>query len=221
MTAEEVGTAISVWVSFTDDAGNPEAATSPPTEAVAPRPPLTAQFLGTPASHDGQSEFIFELRFSESPRQGFSYETLRDHAFTVTGGEVVRARRLEKDQNVRWEIHVRPDSNAAATIVLPATTACGAEGAICTEDGRMLSSSLELNVEGPDGQVRTRVPDPTSPARWTAEAPRQVPIPEQDRRIRLGCGLSPREEPAMTRAEWGEKVMERGSAGRQERSRRG
>ena len=151
LTAEEVGTAISVWVSFTDDAGNPEAATSPPTEAVAPRPPLTAQFLGTPASHDGQSEFIFELRFSETPRRGFSYKTLRDHAFTVAGGEVIRARRLEKDKNARWEIHVRPDSNAAATIVLPATTACGAEGAICTEDGRMLSSSLELIVEGPDG----------------------------------------------------------------------
>ena len=151
LTAEEVGTAISVWVNFTDDAGNPEAATSPPTEAVAPRPPLTAQFLDTPASHDGQSEFTFELRFSEAPKKGFSYKTLRDHALTVAGGEVIRARRLEKDKNARWEIHVRPDSNAAATIVLPATTACGAQGAICTEDGRMLSSSLELIVEGPDG----------------------------------------------------------------------
>ena len=30
LTADEVGTAISVWVSFTDDAGNPEAVTSAP-----------------------------------------------------------------------------------------------------------------------------------------------------------------------------------------------
>ena len=95
LTAEEVGTAISVWVSFTDDAGNPEAVASALTEAVAPRPPLTAQFLDTPGSHDGQNAMIFELRFSESPRRGFSYKTLLDHAFTVTGGEVVKARRLE------------------------------------------------------------------------------------------------------------------------------
>ena len=117
LTADEVGTAISVWVSFTDDAGNPEAVPSAPTEAVAPKPPLTAQFLDTPGSHDGQSEFTFELRLSETPRRGFSYKNLRDHAFTVTGGEVVRARRLEPGKNVRWEIHVRPDSNAAVTIV--------------------------------------------------------------------------------------------------------
>ena len=151
LTADEVGAAISVWVSFTDDAGNPEAVTSAPTEAVAPKPPLTAQFLDTPGSHDGQSEFTFELRFSETPRRGFSYETLRDHAFTVTGGEVVRARRLEPGKNVRWEIHVRPDSNAAVTIVLPATTDCEADGAICTGDGRPLSERVELTVSGPNG----------------------------------------------------------------------
>ena len=151
LTADEVGAAISVWVSFTDDAGNPEAVTSVPTEAVAPKPPLTAQFLDTPGSHDGQSEFTFELRFSETPRRGFSYETLRDHALTVTGGEVVRARRLEPGKNVRWEIHVGPDSNAAVTIVLPATTNCEAEGAICTGDGRPLSERVELTVSGPNG----------------------------------------------------------------------
>ena len=69
----------------------------------------------------------------------------------MTGGEVVRARRLEPGKNVRWEIHVRPDSNAAVTIVLPATTDCEAEGAICTGDGRPLSERVELTVSGPNG----------------------------------------------------------------------
>ena len=69
----------------------------------------------------------------------------------MTGGEVVRARRLEPGKNVRWEIHVRPDSNAAATIVLPATTDREAEGAICTGDGRPLSERVELTVSGPNG----------------------------------------------------------------------
>ena len=151
LTADEVGAAISVSVSFTDDGGNPESLTSAPTEAVAAKPPLTAQFLDTPGSHDGQGAFTFELRFSETPRRGFTYETLRDHALTVTGGEVVRARRLEPGKNVRWEIHVGPDSNAAVTIVLTATTDCEAEGAICTGDGRPLSERVELTVSGPNG----------------------------------------------------------------------
>ena len=52
------------------------------TQAAAP---LTASAHGVPAAHDGSATFTFELRFSETPRRGFSYKTLRDHAFTVTG----------------------------------------------------------------------------------------------------------------------------------------
>ena len=110
---------------------------------------LTASAHGVPDTHDGLSTFTIELRFSETPRKGFSYKTLRDNAFTVTGGEVVKARRLEKGKNVRWEIHVTPDGNGTVTIVLPATTDCTAQGAICTQDGRMLSNGLELTVSGP------------------------------------------------------------------------
>ena len=112
---------------------------------------LTATTHDLPASHDGSTIFTFELRFSETPGKGFSYKTLRDNAFTVTGGEVVKARRLEKGRNVRWEISVRPDGNGAVTTVLPATTDCTAQGAICTQDGRMLSNRLEITVPGPGG----------------------------------------------------------------------
>ena len=52
---------------------------------------------------------------------------------------------------MRWEIHIRPTYNADVTIVLPVTTDCSAQGAVCTEDGRMLSSRLELRVPGPGG----------------------------------------------------------------------
>ena len=62
---------------------------------------------------------------------------------------MVRAKRLEKDENVRWEVHVRPNSSADVTITLPATTDCNAQGAVCTEDGTMLSSRLELTIAGP------------------------------------------------------------------------
>ena len=121
------------------------------TNETAPAAPLTASVHDAPESHNGTDAFTFELLFSETPRRGFSYKTLRDHAFTVTGGEVVRARRLEPGKNVRWEITVRPDSNNAVTIVLPVTDDCDADGAICTENDRMLSERVELTVTGPEG----------------------------------------------------------------------
>ena len=147
LTSGEQGKTIKVTVTFTDDAGNEESLVSDATGAVTQT--LTATIHDAPDSHDGQSKFTFELRFSEE--FGLSYKTLRDHAFTVTGGEVVKARRLEKDENARWEIHVRPSGDGTVTIVLPATTDCDAQGAVCTKDGRKLSGRLELTVSGPGG----------------------------------------------------------------------
>ena len=143
----DVGKVIKVRVTFTDDAGNGESVTSQATAAVTQ--PLTAIIHGAPDSHDGWKKFTFELRFSDELKQSFSFKTLRDHAFTVTGGKVVRAKRLEKAENVRWEIHVRLSGDGTVTIVLSATTDCDAQGAVCTEDGRMLSNRLELTVSGP------------------------------------------------------------------------
>ena len=143
------GKAISVTVSFTDDGGNEESLTSAASAAVegAPLTPLTALIENAAASHDGESVFTFELRFSEE--FGLSYKTLRDHAFTVTGGTVKKAQRLEQGSNIGWRITVRPNSDGAVTIILPITEDCEAQGAICTEDGRMLSHRLELTVSGP------------------------------------------------------------------------
>ena len=141
------GKTIKVRVTFTDDAGNQESLTSAATGTVAPRPPLTASFESTPTAHDGQSAFIFQLRFSEE--FGISYRTLRDHAFTVTGGTVAKARRLTQGSNLGWEVHVEPSSNGNVTVVLPITTDCDAQGAICTGDGRKLSNRLEFTVSGP------------------------------------------------------------------------
>ena len=180
VTGDDEGKPIQVRVTFTDDAGNAESLTSyaklsappliipdeePPPESTATREareaqgaqeaaetPLTAAIHDAPESHDGQEDFTFELRFSEEPKEGFSYVTLRDHAFTVTGGEVVGARQLDGDSatpNTRWEITVSPDSNANVTVELPATEDCDTQGAICTDDGRALSSPLEFTVKGP------------------------------------------------------------------------
>ena len=118
--------------------------------AAAP-PLLTASIHDEPSSHDGQSEFTFELQFSEEPKSGFSYKTMRDHAFTVTGGSVDGARRLVSGSNIEWQIKIRPTSNGDVTIVLPITEDCTADGAVCTGDGRPLSNRLEITVSGPGG----------------------------------------------------------------------
>ena len=112
-------------------------------------PPLTASFESVPTSHNGSGEFRFRIAFSEEPKSGFSYTTMRDHAFTVTGGKVTGARRLVKGKNLRWEIVVSPDSNGDVTITLPATTDCDAQGAICADGDKKLSNRLELTVSGP------------------------------------------------------------------------
>ena len=147
----DIGKAIrSVAVSFTDDQSNDETLTSAAASAAveaAPLPPLTALIENAAASHDGESVFTFELRFSEE--FGLSYKTLRDHAFTVTGGTVKKAQRLEQGSNIGWRITVRPNSDGQVTITLPITEDCDAQGAICTKDGRMLSHRLELTVSGP------------------------------------------------------------------------
>ena len=149
--AADVGKTIMVRVSFADNRGNSETLTSAATGPVeeTPQEPLTASAHGVPQSHDGENVFTFELRFSEELKSGFSFKTLKFHAFTVTGGEITRAKRLDGSGNLRWTIHVQPDGNGDVTLVLPVTADCDAEHAICTGDGRPLSNRLELTVSGP------------------------------------------------------------------------
>ena len=142
------GQTIQVRVSFRDDADNDETLTSAATAAVTAKPtPLTVGLVFPVASHHGASNvFTFDIRFSEEIP--LSYKTLKFHAFTVTGGSILKAQRMNKPSNIKWRIMVRPDSSEDVTIVLPATTDCEAQGAICTEDGRKLSNRLEFTVSG-------------------------------------------------------------------------
>ena len=112
--------------------------------------PLTVSFSNVPDSHDGSTEFTFDLSFSEN--FPLSYVTLRDHAFTKDAqneDHVVAAQRKVPGSNQTWTITVQPAGNGAITITLPATTDCTVSGAICTGDGRMLSNSTSVSVAGP------------------------------------------------------------------------
>ena len=143
---------IKVEVSFTDDDNNQETLTSAATGTVAAATvPLTVSLENKPTSHDGSDDFSFDVRFSEE--FDLSYETLKLHAFNVSGGSVQKAQRLQKEaeSNTGWKITVRPGGNGDVTVELPITTGCSTTGTICTGDGRMLSNGLEFTVSGPGG----------------------------------------------------------------------
>ena len=112
-------------------------------------PALTAEFVDLPAEHDGSKMFRFELRFSEEFTSAGLRRVLKDAAFRVTNGAVREAGRMTAGENRRWRIGVRPDSAGDVTVELPATTDCGAAGAICATDGRPLSNGNAATVAGP------------------------------------------------------------------------
>ena len=131
LTSNQLGQTIQIRITFEDDAGNTETITSAATVAVTAEPtPLTASFSNVPASHIGSGEFTFDLSFSENVKAG--YERVRDDAFTIGGGVILKAQRREQGTNQYWTITVKPDGNGAVYITLPETTDCNATGAICT-----------------------------------------------------------------------------------------
>ena len=114
------------------------------------RPDLTAAFQGMPAEHDGESAFTFRVAFSEDI--GISFRSLREDAFTVTGGRVTRGTRVDGRRDL-FEMTVEPDGDGDVTIELPAGRECATSGAICTkgENRRQLTNSPSVTVAGPAG----------------------------------------------------------------------
>ena len=147
LTDAEADKNVKVRVDFADDDGNAETLTS---AGVYVSPLLTAEFLGVPASHDGESAITFELRFSVEP--SLKFEKVRDDVLTVTEGDVTAVRRTDPESetpNSRWEITVEPDDDDEVTVVLPPTTDCTVDSAVCTTGGTMLSNRSAITVPGP------------------------------------------------------------------------
>ena len=111
-------------------------------------PPLTASFEDMPEAHDGESVFRFRVAFSENI--GISYRSLREDAFTVSGGRVTRGKRVD-DRRDLFEMTVEPDGDGDVTVALPAGRECSVSGAICTkgENRRQLTNTPTATVAGP------------------------------------------------------------------------
>ena len=109
---------------------------------------ITASFNDVPRSHDGESEFNFQVAFVKDV--GISPDSLREDALAATGGAVTRVQRVD-DRSDRFEITVEPDSDEDVTITLSSSGDCGESGAVCTqeEDPRKLYNSPTATVAGP------------------------------------------------------------------------
>ena len=111
---------------------------------------LTAAFEGLPVAHRGEGGFHFRVAFSEDI--GISFRSLREDAFTVSGGRVTGGKRVDGRRDL-FRMTVRPDSDGDVTITLPAGRECGVSGAICTKGKprRPLTNSPSATVGGPVG----------------------------------------------------------------------
>ena len=124
---------------------------------------LTASFVSVPEEHGGAT-FTFEVHFSESFK--LPYRRLRDHAFTVTAGQVTAVKRLdnphhegdELEANRTWRVTVEPSGTDEVAITLNATSDCEAAQPICTEDGRALADPVQGSVPHTSGGTETPVP---------------------------------------------------------------
>ncbi|MCY3820695.1 MAG: cadherin-like beta sandwich domain-containing protein [Gammaproteobacteria bacterium] len=119
------------------------------------RPDLTVKFTDghePPDTHDGSSEFSFRIEFSDEPH-GYSYTTLRDHTLDIRQGSRLTpyVRRVTSGSNRHWEVTVTPTSSADITIRVNETSNCNDDGAVCTEDDRMLLDGIDDTVTGPAG----------------------------------------------------------------------
>lgn len=77
------------------------------------------------------------------------------NAFSVTGGSITRARRLNRQTLLgttvasRWELSVEPTSGQTVTLSAPGGRSCSEAGALCTAGGQSLSHSLEATIPPP------------------------------------------------------------------------
>ncbi len=103
--------------------------------------PLTAAFDDVPGSHDGTA-FTFQIEFSEAVWA--SADQMRS-AVGVTGGTMTAAA-LATGSNRLWDFTVTPSGTGTVTLSLTLPETCTETGAICTSDGRKLSTATAIEV---------------------------------------------------------------------------
>ena len=131
---------------------------------------LTASFENIPQDHDGNNTFTFNVHFTR--HVSATPAAMRDHAFTVTNGEVTAAAGVNSRDD-HWVITVEPDGDDTVTITLPGNRECATQGAICSDEDNpvQLTNSPSATVARSTGTPLTasfsNVPDEHTGADFT------------------------------------------------------
>ena len=157
------GKQIRVVTEFTDQNGNPGRLQS--AALYVSFRPVTASFTELPASHDGSAAFTVRIAFSEDV--DITAQIITQHALQVTGGSATAAQMVDQRADL-WQVTVEPSGDDDVTVVLPSTTDCDDQGAVCTEHGQMLSNMSSATIAGPEPPE----PPPSDP-----EPPEPPPAP--------------------------------------------
>ena len=105
--------------------------------------PLTVAFHDVPEGHEG-AEFTFEVELSEDVT--LSDAGLRDHALAASNAAVTAVEAVTGRERRAWRVTVAPAGTGDVTVTLRETAQCSAQGAVCTSDGRKLSSAHSATV---------------------------------------------------------------------------
>ncbi|MXY78828.1 MAG: hypothetical protein F4Y94_03865 [Chloroflexi bacterium] len=155
--AEDVGT-VSVKVTASDDDSASVSDTFVITVGAAATNPATLDSAEAFFAN-GALRYQFDLRLTEGV--SIPHREMRDHAFSVTNGRMVKAKRIHKERaggklySNHWRMTAAPaDETKPVTVTLRGNRPCGERGALCTGSGGWLDGSpaltLSTDTEPPD-----------------------------------------------------------------------
>ena len=109
--------------------------------------PLTATMESPDYVVGRNLQYRFDLELTEAV--AIPLRDVRDHAFSVTNGRMVRAERIHEGPggSNHWRMTVEPtDETKPVTVTLLGNRACSEQGALCTRGGTQLTSSPTLTL---------------------------------------------------------------------------
>ena len=115
--------------------------------------PLTASFENAPSTHGGAGS-SFTLRIAFSTDVEITPADFKDDGITVSGATLSDVAQVDGRADL-WELTIEPSGDSPVSILVPLGRACTEAGALCTADGRTLSTGLAQTILGPQPLTAT------------------------------------------------------------------
>ena len=111
--------------------------------------PLTGTFSQLPTARHPGNGGTFEVRLSFSADPRLSYSDVRDSVVSVSGGNVVRARRVDRPSNQAWRLSVQSSVDGDLRLSVAGGLSCSEPAAVCLASGQRLAADVSAVILGP------------------------------------------------------------------------